>query len=273
MSFHDSYMSAKFLLGCFCPLILGFIFLVTPGVEHWRAIPAFVFSGVLFWIYFRAFCGTEEESAVNRNSDLQRLEPKKTGELSESHRFHRLTDMDPEEAEKALLASCIAERLSETETIIILLKERTVPDLSAWQAALDRLSCGVTLRNAFSIEPDAKAILHADFAGNEYQFETEFFELRECGIILPPDSSADELCAGIGASQTDIRQWVCLLFVAASLANTVNGLILDHDEGEDATELVDSASLVLRARILVNAGFPESVFPRSHWSGPETTLD
>ena len=68
MSSHESYQSAQFLFGCFCPLILGFMFLVMPGVERWRAIPAFLFSGVLFWIYFRTMGSTDEESADSEDS-------------------------------------------------------------------------------------------------------------------------------------------------------------------------------------------------------------
>lgn len=70
MSFHDSYMSAKFFIGCFGPLILGFMFLIMPGVERWRAIPAFLFSGVLFWLYFRTHNGTEEPTAESEDAHL-----------------------------------------------------------------------------------------------------------------------------------------------------------------------------------------------------------
>jgi len=53
--------------------------------------------------------------------------------------------MNPKEAEKALIESCIAEQLSDTVWICILFKKRPLPDLGAWQAALDRLTCGVKL--------------------------------------------------------------------------------------------------------------------------------
>ncbi|MBL8814743.1 MAG: hypothetical protein JNL58_01845 [Planctomyces sp.] len=58
MSFHESYMQARFLLGCIASAILPFLLLAMPGVERWRVIPAFAFSGILFWIYFRTKSGT-----------------------------------------------------------------------------------------------------------------------------------------------------------------------------------------------------------------------
>ena len=63
MSFHESYLRTKFLMGCIASAVLPFLLLSNPGVERWRVIPAFVFSGILFWIYFRTMGCTDKESA------------------------------------------------------------------------------------------------------------------------------------------------------------------------------------------------------------------
>lgn len=87
MSFHESYMRAKFLMGCIASAVLPFLFLTMPGVERWRAIPAFAFSGILFWIYFRSMSDDDEESTITTGSDLQPLERTNASDGADRHHY------------------------------------------------------------------------------------------------------------------------------------------------------------------------------------------
>lgn len=93
MSFHESFMRAKFLMGCFASAVLPFLLLTMPGVERWRAIPAFAFSGILFWIYFSCMVGDDEESTTDSESGLRPLVTSKNVNRSEQHHF-RLVEYD-----------------------------------------------------------------------------------------------------------------------------------------------------------------------------------
>lgn len=127
----------------------------------------------------------------------------------------------------------------------VLLEKSRLPDVQAWQAAIDALGFDVKLDPSLAVETDT-GFLPAKFNGNDSGFEFDVSPVHEIADTYPEfgNEFAGRDVSGNFRWGGDLNEMACALVASAALATLTDGTWFDPQEGA----CVDPAGAVEEAR-------------------------
>ena len=130
----------------------------------------------------------------------------------------------------------------------LLFVREQLPTVNEWQAALDSAGINIKLDPEVDELPAFTGYLPAVFDDQPSGFEF-YFDTAENAFGDRPDATGDRTHVVTFATHSDIRELVCALYAAATLAKITDGLLFDEDSGN----FVDSDRILAMANDIGDA--------------------